>query len=593
MGGPRLLLLSLVWVLVRGTRSHHDRPSPLQCYGVGPVGDLTCSWETWGVLEAPANLHLQSRKYHSNRNWEVPVPPGQSWVIVPREQLTASDQLLIWGVQGGDLLWPAISVNLETRMKPDAPSLAPEVDFLEEESLEAIIQWTPPTWPRHKDLVCQFYYQGCGKTAWTLVEPPLSFPPLAPLEIRDLCLASSYKVQGHCRLEQEEDLWSEDSATLSFQTPPSAPKDVWLSGRVCGPPGGPDPVLLWKAPGSYMQGNYTVSFQLEDDSLSLTVTPCCSTPIPTGTKVASVSAADASSWESVTNLSLVCLAPDSAPRNLEVHRGQREGLLQVAWLPGTGKPQEYVVDWAPESDSLGDLNWVRLPRGTLSAGLSVPLEGPKLHRLQDAPSGSPVITWDEVPRSQLRGHLTHYTLCTQSRAGSPLCRNVSGSVRTIILSDLPWGSGKLWMRASTVAGLGPPGPSLRFHLPDNTQRWKVLLGVLVLWCVILLGCVLCFVTARRCSHLRHKVLPRWVWERAPDPANSSWNQSHMEEIPQAQPPGDLPFLEVEETEPLSATQSPQTSCPPLNSGYEKHFLPTPEELGLLGPPSQPRQQVLA
>lgn len=124
----------------------------------------------------------------------------------------------------------------------------------------------------------------------------------------------------------------------------------------------------------------------------------------------------------------------------------------------------------------------------------------------------------------------------------------------------------------------------------------------------------------RCLHLWHKILPRWVWEDIPDPANSNFSQPHVEvskkdslvrnlqvevqwdsrewvgtlrengahnlsllssqEVPQAQPPGDLPALEVEEMEPLPVIEPPLTSSR-LDSGYEKHFLPTPEEL-LLG-----------
>lgn len=37
-------------------------PGPLRCYGVGPLGDLNCSWEPLGDLGAPSTLHLQSQK---------------------------------------------------------------------------------------------------------------------------------------------------------------------------------------------------------------------------------------------------------------------------------------------------------------------------------------------------------------------------------------------------------------------------------------------------------------------------------------------------------------------------------------------------
>lgn len=37
-------------------------PGPLQCYGVGPLGDLNCSWEPHGDLGAPSMLYVQSQK---------------------------------------------------------------------------------------------------------------------------------------------------------------------------------------------------------------------------------------------------------------------------------------------------------------------------------------------------------------------------------------------------------------------------------------------------------------------------------------------------------------------------------------------------
>lgn len=68
------------------------------------------------------------------------------------------------------------------------------------------------------------------------------------------------------------------------------------------------------------------------------------------------------------------------------------------------------------------------PPGTL-AGLNplafspVPLAGPVLWRLQDAPPGTPAIAWGEVPRHQLRGHLTHYTVYVQSGTKPTVCMN--------------------------------------------------------------------------------------------------------------------------------------------------------------------------
>lgn len=65
----------------------------------------------------------------------------------------------------------------------------------------------------------------------------------------------------------------------------------------------------------------------------------------------------------------------------------------------------------------------------------------------------------------------------------------------------------------------------------------------------------------------------------------SHHLSSSQEVPQVQSPGDLPVLEVEEI----PTPEPTIVAPPQlpatqDCGYEKHFLPTPEELGLLNTP---------
>ncbi|XP_023501005.1 interleukin-27 receptor subunit alpha [Equus przewalskii] len=611
---PKLLLLPLL-LLLCDRCPPQGSPGPLQCYGVGPLGDLNCSWQPVGDLGAPSALQLQSQKYHSKRNWTVAVSAGQSWVIISREELTMSDELLVWGIQAGQPLWPPVFVNLETRMKPDAPRLFPDVDFSEDDPLEATVQWTPPAWPPHKALVCQFHYRRCQEMAWTLLEPEVRSIPLAPVEIQDLALATGYEVSGRCRMEREEDLWGEWSPVLSFQT---LPADVWISGKLCGPRGGQERLLLWKAPGHCPPRQYRVCFP----GTCQEPVACCSHDVPARAEWVglSVAGAHATSRPPLANLSLACLGPGSAPHGVAVGIAGSTGLL-VTWQQGPGELPEHVVDWAPDGAPLQDLAWVRLPPGNLSTllpgrfeagipyritvtavspwGLApapsvwvfgeelAPLAGPALWRLQDAPPGTPAVAWGEVPRRQLRGRLSHYTLCAQSGTRPSVCMNVSGSIQNISLPGLPWGPCELWVTASTIAGQGPPGPSLRLHLPDNTLKWKVLPGVLLLWGLLLTACGVSLAMSGRCLPLRHKVLPRWVWEKVPDPANSRSGQPHLEEVPQAQPPGDLPVLEVEEVEPLPVREPPRASTP-LDSGYEKHFLPTPEELGLLGPHPGPR-----
>ncbi|XP_028642146.1 interleukin-27 receptor subunit alpha isoform X2 [Grammomys surdaster] len=609
---PLELLLPLLPLLL-GTRPHGS-PGPLQCYSVGPLGILNCSWEPLGDLETPLVLYHQSQKYRPNRTQEVKVPSRQSWVTIPREQLTVADKLLIWGTQEGRRLWSPVFVNLETQIKPGAPQIFSHVDISKEATLEATVQWAPPVWPPHKVLICQFRHKECKAEKWTQLEPQLKTDLLTPVEMQNLEPGTSYQVSGRCQVENGYP-WGEWGPDLSFQTPFLAPEDVWVSGTVCETSGKRAALLVWKDPGPCVQVTYTVWFGVGDTTTTQEEVPCCRSPIPAGMEWAVVSTGNSTSWAPPTNLSLVCLAPESAPLDVRVSSTDGSPGMKVTWKQGTRRPWEYVVDWAQDGDSLDKINWIHLPPGNLSillpgafkggvpyritvtavysGGLAaapsvwgfikqlVPLAGPAVWRLRDDPPGTPVVTWGVVPRHQLRGQATHYTVCTQSRGIPTVCTNVSSQTQTVTLPNLHAGSIKLWVMVSTVAGQGPPGPSLSLHLPDNRIRWKILPWVLSLWGLLLMGCALNLASTRS-LHQRHKLLPQWMWERVPDPANSNSGQPYIKEVSLPQPLKDGPILEVEEMELQPVVEPPKTSAP-LCSGYEKHFLPTPEELGLLRP----------
>ncbi|XP_076427969.1 interleukin-27 receptor subunit alpha isoform X2 [Peromyscus maniculatus bairdii] len=581
MSGPRvpsltpleLLLLPLLPLLplLLGTRPQGS-PGPLQCYSVGPFGILNCSWEPLGDLETPPVLYHQSQKYHSNRTQEVKVPSRQSWVTIPREQYTMADKLLIWATQDGQPLWSPVFVNLETQMKPDTPIFS-DVEISEDQPLEATVLWEPPPWPTHKVLLCQFQYKRCQEEEWTQLEPQLTTDLLTPVEMQNLEPGTSYQVSGRCRVESGYP-WGEWSPDLSFLTPFLAPEDLWVSGTVCETSGKGAALLLWKDPGPCVQVTYRVWFGVGDVTTTQEEVPCCKSPVPALMEWAVVSTVNTTNGPFLTNLSLVCLAPESAPHDVVVRSIDGSPGLLVTWRQGTREPWVYVVDWARDGDSLDKLSWIHLPTENLSTSLPgdfeggvpyritvtavfpeglaaapsvwgfseelAPLAGPAVWRLQDDPSGTPAVAWGEVPRHKLRGKVAHYTLCMQGRDLPTVCMN------------------------------------------DNGVMWKILPWVLSLWGLILMGCGLGLATTR-CPRQRHKLIPQWIWERVPDPANSNSGQPYIKEVSLPQPPKDGPILEVEEMELEPIIESPPASAP-LHSGYEKHFLPTPEELGL-GPPA--------
>lgn len=75
-----------------------------------------------------------------------------------------------------------------------------------------------------------------------------------------------------------------------------------------------------------MQVSYRVWFQVKGQELIPRENPCCSSSIPAQAEWAAVSAVNATSWEPLTNLSLVCLGSGSAPRGVVVSSiaGSRE-----------------------------------------------------------------------------------------------------------------------------------------------------------------------------------------------------------------------------------------------------------------------------
>ncbi|XP_028925610.1 interleukin-27 receptor subunit alpha [Ornithorhynchus anatinus] len=430
--------------------------------------------------------------------------------------------------------------------------------------------------------------------------------------------ARRYEVAIRCRLQDEKGFWSDWSPSISFWSVPAAPSslvNLWVSASLCSPkPGGNSPLLLWKPLPNEANLSYEVVFRVRGCDLPPVVLPCCQASLPRDAEWAGVLAFNPTGRTPFANLTLKCAG--SAPEGVRVKSTGNQGLL-VTWEPGRGgEPQEYVVEWTSDVQTPQELHWIRLQAGEHRALLNgsfppavpfqvvvsgifpqglgrslpaqgygqetVPSAGPALQRLQDDPGGAPVVAWEQLPFRQRGGHLISYNLYVQAGTSPPTLCIVSADTQNLTLRNLvSSGRYKLWMTATTSAGEGFPGPSLLLQLPENTVRWKVLLGCLLLPGLLLLGCGLGLAFSKRCLHICHKLPPRWLWEDTPDPFNSRAAWTEEEDVPRALPPQEPPLLEVEEMEPLTAPQPGVAGQQPLHTfGYERHFLPTPEELGL-------------
>ncbi|XP_068939037.1 interleukin-27 receptor subunit alpha [Petaurus breviceps papuanus] len=589
----------------------------LQCYCMRPKGHMNCTWGPSLNPGIPYNFYYQSLKYHPNRIQNVTVPRGQDWVTVEREHLTVSDQYLVWLSPKDNASQPGdpepLILDLDYIVKPEPPKLSHEVEFSDDPTV-VTVTWAAPAWPPHENFKYQIRFRDISASIWQYVEPRdlRSF-----LDLQGLEPATVYEVSSRCQLQNNMGLWSDWSATLKFQSLLASPTDqvdVWVFGSPCN---GPHPqeepyVLQWKDLMPGLGLSYKVVSRVPGGELHSNIIPCCNFTLSKGTEWVSIVAFNITAQGHPSNLTLACSG--SAPKKVQVNSMGNQGML-VTWVPEPQEHQEFIVEWAQEKMSPQKFNWIRLPNGshstllrgnfkkgvpyqvTLSSislkGLAfaspvwgysqeiAPLKGPALWQIQNAASGALTVAWAELPRGQRGGHFTHYTLYVQPGSGPPTLLNVSADTLNVTLWDLPVGYYKMWVIASTIAGPGQPGQVLQLFFPEkNPKGLKVLWNVLLSCVLLSMSCCLGLGFSKCC--LCQKFLPHWVSERIPDPSNSKSMQPWGEEFPQAPPPKDTLFLDVEEVEtPMSpAPQIPEAPIP-LDSGYEKHFLPTPEELGLL------------
>ncbi|XP_072458241.1 interleukin-27 receptor subunit alpha isoform X3 [Notamacropus eugenii] len=614
-------LLLMLWLLLTFPVRSLDLPEvpfrQLQCYCMKPKGNMNCTWGPSLDSGIPYNFYYQSLKYHPNRIQNVTVPRGQDWVIVEREHLTISDQYRVWLSPKDNASQPGdpepISLYLDYIVKPEPPRLSHEVEFSDDPTV-VTVTWVAPTWPPHENFKYQLRFRDISASIWKYVEPRNLLTSFF-LELQNLKPATVYEVSSRCQLQNNRGFWSDWSATLKFQSLLAGGQvDMWVFGSPCnGPHPQEEPYeLQWK---DFMPGlglTYKVVFQVPGRDMQTKVIPCCNFTLSKGTEWVSIMAVNITDQGHPSNLTLACSG--SAPKRVQVNSMENQGML-VTWVPEPQEHQEFIVEWTEEKLSPQEISWTRLPnenhstllRGNFKKGVPyrvtvssislkglafaspvwgysqeiAPPTGPALWQIPNDASGAVTVAWAELPRGQRGGHFTHYTLYVQADSGPPTLLNVSAETLNVTLWDLPGGHYKMWVIASTSAGPGQPGQILQLFLPEkNSKEWKVLWNVL-LFCVLLsMTCCLGLVSFKCC--LCQKFLPHWVSEKIPDPSNSKSMQPWGEEVPQAPPPKDALFLDVEEVEtPMSpAPQLPEAPIP-LDSGYEKHFLPTPEELGLL------------
>ncbi|XP_060109223.1 interleukin-27 receptor subunit alpha [Heteronotia binoei] len=601
----------------------------LQCVCVLPSYVMNCSWSAPEVNSA-YRLFYESLKYEPGKTRREQVQWGQNWLLIARDQLIRGNAYSVWlEVQRADGVEASEKINFVVEEIVQPPP--PELDPVAVSSSGAVVRWRNPYWLEHfadQSLVCELRYKASEDVVWTQLDLDHEDLSQEDPELTDLDPFTSYEVQARCVPEDGQGFWSEWSSSQTFRTPEAAALgqvDAWRNIHLS-ENSEPKLHLLWKpldpktARGDIL--SYTVDFwDRQKTAVGNLTCLCYSVPVPAAASYAQVSASNSAGKTQPTTLSLE-QADLPSPQEVRVLPAESLG-FRVTWTfspsPGGVEPELYVVEWREEiSGEL--LGWIRCPGGNRSALLKgdfrprepylvsvyavyaqgsnssapvqayiqegVPSAGPLAVQDQSVSSTISLISWEEIPLAHQHGHLTHYTIYLKSPSSSTprVYEPIGAGERSYALKDLdPGTSYQLWMSGSTSAGEGDSTLVHEFQTPG--ALWQVYVAALLsVGFLLLLSVIVVFLKRGWFLDFFRKVLPLWCWERVPDPGHSLViteldprgtalaKISHLSIS--TKPPEEPEILEILEPAPS------QTSRPArvVFSDYEKHFLPTQEEL---------------
>ncbi|XP_069834900.1 interleukin-27 receptor subunit alpha [Dendropsophus ebraccatus] len=416
--------------------------------------------------------------------------------------------------------------------------------------------------------------------------------------------------------------WSESHILTSPEMVPNGSVDIWRSLQ-----NGSSLLVMWKpldqdsARGKIL--GYQVTYGVEE---TITEEPCCSKVLPAQSSPVCVRARNSEGLGPPACVTPQCTdILDAAPFSCTV-QGDAQGRISIRCddPPRMDKVLGYIVEWRElREDEKTQVHWTRhqaltealqLP-GTLTSGVpysisvyvlsnssctkafsteaysqeEVPTAAPYffIHTLSD---GNVLVSWEEIPIQHRRGIITHNSIYLKSRNRSEHHRvsNRSGSMSLLGLSS---GTGyTIWMTASTRVG---EGPQRILQITENRHRALLIVAIVIL---IFFVCIvfMCFCDCKIS-----------FWPKIPKPeakfkelfltsSGNTWQPQEVslnpliEVVEEIEPPPQPPTPPPPPSPPLITPPSPPqpstllNKAPAFTSGYEKHFMPTPEEIMCLG-----------
>ncbi|XP_069460491.1 interleukin-27 receptor subunit alpha isoform X2 [Ambystoma mexicanum] len=634
---------------------------------------MNCTWTVEGEPSPDIvyTLYYRSNKYHSRQRSPAAasIPRGQSWGVIARENLTAYDTGLAWveGVGAGKKFMSLqLEIDLQAIVVKRPPVLSVEGEP-RSDSGNVMVSCEPSEREQQSSgtASCELRYRELGTPEWIqgIIEG---------VEILDLAPHTRYEVQARYPSLEGYHIGSDWSLPLAFRSPEAAPLgtvDAWRSLEG----GGSRLLVMWKALDSKSARSfditYAVSYRERGGSRRvLNSLPCCNISLPGTVDDISVSANNSLGVTKPCNLSLSM--PDlPAPSHLRVQRTNGPG-LNVSWMPSEGHQeelQEYLVEWRlVEQQGTSGVHWVRQAasegiHSVLMTGDSfqsempyqvsvyalylqgyggptssicyimegVPSRGPAF-TVQGLSSTSAVVSLRELPLLERRGIIKQYTVyLTRAESCAVLQQYNVSEAQDVVLRMLQ-SSTSYMLNVTASTSAGESTSSVYYFVTPGVSLGIVIGSILVTVCLVA-SSIFGLLFYRRIRSLGQAVLPKFFWQKIPDPVHSKLvlklhNGKDMDEESSSRqwipdPHGALeehPITEVEEMEILPsdppatevhhgteknkeaigglspslnqhpswmgnakavpASPAPVEWHPPIMSGYERHFMPSPEDL---------------
>ncbi|XP_073510450.1 interleukin-27 receptor subunit alpha isoform X2 [Phyllobates terribilis] len=536
------------------------------------------------------------------------IPAGQNCLLLKREELVSLNEYLITVTAGGER--KTINFTYGSHGHHSRPPLL-NSSISGSDSLE--ITWTHPEDEVLEHPPVELRYRILGANNWTEVEDD-------DLEINNYILDepapfTQYEFQIRYLPEGEKkgSGWSRSHVLMSPEKAPNGSCNVWRSLE-----DGSSLLVMWKAlerRSARGQVLYEVTSVYEGERTTDEV-PCCSSVLPAQSTHVCVTARNSRGAGPPACVSPTCTEILNGSGSVCKVRGDSSGRMNVL-CDVRERPDDvlsYITEWREvREDEKTPLHWTRGPAvsgavvlpGNFTPGIPyyisvnviyngscIRIFSTEAYSREEVPTAAPnftchllsagniLVSWKEIPRRHRRGIISHYTIYVNS-TNTYKYYTVSNGSGNKTLSGLSSGTVyTIWMTASTRAGEGQSSPLKTF--PTSGKRHRMLLIVpMVVIILLVCGTILCFFDCKT-----------QFWPKIPKPedkfkklfmaSNVNMWQPHQVSLNPL-----IAVVEEIEPPPQPPTPPPPKPSPPspllnkasvITSGYEKHFMPTPEEV---------------